>query len=233
MTDTHDPATGGNTGQVPSLFADTAPTTPPGTAPENAPADPAAEIARLTRELEKARKEAAASRVNAKKAAAEEARRELLAQLSGQSDEPPTVEELQQRLAEQQSSAQEAQADALAAALELTVYRTAARLGADAEALIDSRSFVDSLDRLDVDLADRAAVEKAVAEHIKAYVEANPRYRATPAAGRSGIDHGAGAGEVPQTLEAQIANAQKRGDWRTALRLQNTKLIAAMTRGSE
>lgn len=65
---------------------------------------------------------------------------------------------------------QQAQADSRARAVELAVLRAAGRNGADGDALLDSRQFLNSLDGVDPN--DAAAITDAV----KAAVTANPRY---------------------------------------------------------
>jgi hypothetical protein len=65
---------------------------------------------------------------------------------------------------------QQAQASARAREVELAVLRVAGRAEADGDALLDSRSFLDSLKG--VDPTDTAAITEAV----KAAVTANPRY---------------------------------------------------------
>lgn len=74
---------------------------------------------------------------------------------------------------------QQAQAAERARAVELAVLRAAGRNGADGDALLDSRQFLNSLDGVDPN--DAAAITDAV----KAAVTANPRYAlATDTAGQ-------------------------------------------------
>ncbi|MFZ3547709.1 hypothetical protein ACODT3_19240 [Streptomyces sp. 4.24] len=148
------------------------PTPPAPAAPAPGDQDQAATIARLESELTAARAEAGKGRVNAKQQAADTARAELTAQLLGILDpskagQEATPEELTQQLTT-------AQAQARQTAVELAVYRTAAAAGADADVLLDSRTFADSL--AGIDPADTAAVTAAV----KAAVTANPRLAAKP-----------------------------------------------------
>ncbi|MFE5673847.1 hypothetical protein ACFQ7B_00345 [Streptomyces erythrochromogenes] len=176
-TPTPGTATGqqGDPNAAPGQDPTTAPTPTPPAAPA-APApgdqDPAATIARLESELAAARNEAGKTRVTAKQQAADAARQELTAQLIGildpsKSGQQATPEELTQQLTT-------AQAQARQTAVELAVYRTAAAAGGDADALLDSRTFADSL--ADVDPADTTAVTAAIAAAIKA----NPRLGAKP-----------------------------------------------------
>lgn len=173
------PTPGNPTGQqgdpntVPGQDPNTAPATPPADPPAPAGEDSAATIARLESDLAAARAEAGKGRVTAKQQAADNARAELTAQLLGILDpskagQQATPEELTQQLTT-------AQAQARQTAVELAVYRTAAAAGADADALLDSRTFADSL--ADVDPTDAAAVTAA----IKAAVAANPRLGTRPA----------------------------------------------------
>lgn len=93
---------------------------------------------------------------------------------------------------------QEAQAVAWTNAVELSVVRSAMTVGANAEALIDSRAFIDSLDAF-VDLDPNTAEFKTkLAEHVKAYVDKHPTFKAAaPGPARSGGDHPGGAGQPP------------------------------------
>jgi hypothetical protein len=187
--------------------------------------DPAAEVARLTKELEAARAEAAKTRVTAKENAAKEAREALLKQLSGDAPEVLTPEQLQQQLAEARTQGTTAQQAAAAAAIELSVFRTAQRLGANADALLDSRTFCDQIDALDIDPTDTAAFTAAVTEKVNAALAANPALRAGPTAGRSGGDMGggSGSGDGALTIDAQIAEATKRRDFAAVIRLKRQR----------
>jgi hypothetical protein len=160
---------------------------PPATPPTGQ--DPAAEIARLTKELEAARGEAAKSRVTAKEKAAAEARTALLRELSGDAEQPLTPEQLREQLTTAQQQGTTAQQAAVSAAIELSVYRTALKAGANADALLDSRAFCDQIDTIDTDPSDRAAFEAAVTERVNAALAANPALRATATGPtRSGAD---------------------------------------------
>jgi len=146
------------------------------------------EVIRLRREVEKARKDAARARTSAREAAVQEARDALakeLARTLGIQGEEITPEQLQKQLADAQAGRESAMGDALAAQIELTVYRTAAAAGADAERLLDSRAFCSAVDELDVDPTDRKAFTAAVRQLITEHLDAHPTLRATPAAGRS------------------------------------------------
>lgn len=97
---------------------------------------------------------------------------------------------------------QQAQADARARAVELAVLRAAGRNGANGDALLDSRSFLQSLDG--VDPTDAAAITEAV----KAAVTANTRYAlATDTAGQ-----GANT-DQQQTAATQQRQASSTGEF--------------------
>lgn len=170
---------------TPGAPADTAPPAqPPPT-----PFDPAS----LTPEAQaylKAQIDAAdlKARTGSKANAAAEARREMAAQVAKAlglaGDEPPSPDELADQLAQ----ARDAQ---WATGLELQMYRVAPEL---AERLLDSRSFVDSLDDL-VDLDPRSAefrtalaakVQEAAAKHTTAPAPGAPGPRPDPSQGARG-----------------------------------------------
>lgn len=174
-----------------------------------------------------AREEAGKARTVAKQNAANEARQELLDTISKAvgldgGDKPPTAEQLTQQLAQSHSERTVAQEDAAAARIELHVYKTAARLGADADQLLDSRSFAEEIDAIDPNL-DAQAFAAAVEQTIQAALERNPSLRSR-GPGRSGGDLGGGSGHQAPTLEQEIAQAKADGNWRLAMRLENSKL---------
>jgi hypothetical protein len=228
-------ADGGDPPAVPPVQPPaTPPVTPPVPQPPATPPtgqDPAAEVARLTKELEAARKEAGAARVNAKATAAAEARAELLKLLSPDAAAPLTPEQLQQQLTEARTQGTTAQQAAAAAAIELSVYRTAQRLGANAEALLDSRSFVDQIDALDVDPTDTAAFTAAVTEKVNAALTSNPALRAGPAVSRSGGDMGGGggSGDGAATIAARIEEATKAKRWTEVFALKRQQAAQQTT----
>ena len=184
-------------GQPPASAAPQQPAQPPvGETPEQT-------ISRLTAELTSARQEAGKSRVNAKQAAADEARNSLVQELGralglikteGEQVDPA---KLTAQLTEQQAAATGAQ-------VQLAVFKAAAKHGADPEALLDSNTFLRSLDGLapaDADKIDAA---------IKAAVETNPKLKTAPAAGRSGAEFAGGTGEQrkqPASLDAAVRAA--------------------------
>lgn len=168
-------------------------------------------------EVSKARKEAGDSRAAAKTKAADDARAEL-AQTIGKAlglvadDEKADPAKLTEQLTA-------TAADARQAKVELAVFRAAQAASADAAALLDSRSFLAKL--ADIDPSDGAAVSAAVTEAVAA----NPAF-AVAAARRLPAPNpaqGSSAAGAPD-LEAQIAAAQKAGDFKTVIALQNQKL---------
>ncbi|WP_101788655.1 hypothetical protein [Nonomuraea indica] len=86
----------------------------------------------------------------------------------------------------------------------------------EAADLIDSTRFVD--DKGDV---DEQAIRKAVDKLSKILTPKAPS--------SSGGDFGGGngGGTPPKNLDAQIAEARAKGDWRLVMRLENSKLAAA------
>lgn len=206
----------------PATPAEPAPPTPPAT-PEPAPAaapdeTPEQRIAALQTALKAANAEAQKARTTAKQNAADEARKELAQQLGKAlglvEDEPvdPT------KLAEQLSAAT---AEAKQNAVALAVFHAAAGAGADATALLDSRSFMARL--TDVDPTDAAAVSTAIGDAVKA----NPAFAvaATPRVPAPNPALGSSASGAPD-LAAQIEAAKKAGDVRLVVHLENQKLTA-------
>jgi hypothetical protein len=97
----------------------------------------------------------------------------------------------------------ERDADAKQAKTELAVFRLAAKQGADADALLDSRAFLAKIAELDP--SKTADIEKA----IKDAVTANPKLKTVLAAGASGANFSGGSGEsakTPTTLAGAVAN---------------------------
>lgn len=80
------------------------------------------------------------------------------------------------------------------ALIELGVHRTALKVGADGDALLDSRSFLRSIKDLDPNAEDFAT---ALAERIQSAVEDNPKFKAASLSGppaRSGGEFTGGPG---------------------------------------
>ena len=175
------------------------------------------DVERLKSEIAKLRKENGAARTNAKAKAAEDARAELtqeFGKLLGfvDNETPADPAELARQIEAEKAARRSTQ-------VELAVYKAAAKAGGDPDALLDSRSFLGTLD--DVDPSDSDAVVAAVS----AAVEGNPRLGVEkpsrlPAPNPA---QGSSAGGAP-SLGDQIADAEKRGDRATAIALKAQKL---------
>lgn len=101
-------------------------------------------------------------------------------------DAPPDPKVLQQTLTEREARVSSLEEDVRTRDVELAAWRIAATQGANAAALLDSRSFLREVSGLDPAASDFSArVEQAV----KTAVTANPSLRATPvvAPGLAGI----------------------------------------------
>lgn len=167
-------------------------------------------------EIERLRRENGAARTNAKAQAAEDAKKEL-AQTIGRAlglveDEPIDPAKLTESLTAAQQQAKQAQ-------VALAVYQNVGTVG-DPVALLDSTTFLKSVEGIDP--SDTAAVQAAIA----AAVAANPRLGAAPADPRVPAPNpaqGSSAAGAPD-LDSQIAAAQKAGDIKLAIHLQNQKL---------
>lgn len=193
------------TTEAPPEGAPGAPETPPATPPAQPPAAPpppaaeppappqANDVQSLPDWAQKMigdlRNEAAGNRTKAK--TAEEERNELLAKL-GQAlgvtdEETPDPAKLA-------SDLEATQAEARVARIEAAAVRAAVRLGANPDALLDSRSFLDNAARLDP-AADTFSTDLESA--ISQALEANPLLKTTgQAPGKSGADHtGDGGGK--------------------------------------
>lgn len=155
--------------------------TPPKPEPPRAePQAPAEDIAELPdwaqKALRDARADAAKSRTTAKQTAADEARQELTAQIAKALG---LAEDEEVDPAALTGQIEQAQAAAWRSGVELQVHRVASRLGGNADALLDSLSFIDSLDDL-VDADPRSAEFTAQLEaKVQAALEKNQNYRAT------------------------------------------------------
>ncbi|MET8113807.1 hypothetical protein [Streptomyces prasinus] len=136
---------------------------------------------------------------------------------------PPTPEELAKQLEEARGETKASRDAARQTRVELAVHRNAARLGADPDALLDSRAFEKALGYLDPAADDfTSSMEQAV----KQALEANPKLAAkapepktepsTPAAGAPmdgapGGKRQLGATDVARMTPEQIDKAVKEG----------------------
>lgn len=191
-----------------------APTEPAKTA--NAWDDPEAAKA----EIERLRRENAKDRTEAKANAADAARKEL-AQTIGKAlglvadDTPVDPAALTEQLTTTQAEAKQAR-------VELAVFRNAAAAGGDPAALLDSSSFLKSLDSIDPADAD------AITQAITKAVEANPRLGAAPGDPRPPAPNpaqGASAAGAPG-IDEQIAEATKAGNYQLAIALKQQRAAA-------
>lgn len=94
----------------------------------------------------------------------------------------PSPEQLVAQMRQQAEAAEEyarAQEDkAWSASLKFQLHRTAGQLGADPDALLDSGSFIDSLDDIADDDPDSEAFRTALAVKVREALKANPRLAA-------------------------------------------------------
>lgn len=172
-------------------------------APSKKAEDPAGELERLRKELKQANADAAKARTTAKKNAAEEAKAELVQQMGralglikDDKDEAPDPAKLTAEIERATAAHRET-------AVELAIYRSAGKHGADPDALTDSRTFLSSIK--DLDPSDEGFA-KAVSAAIKAAVADNPKLKAqSQAPARTSSDF-SGSSEKPahkNTIEAQ------------------------------
>ncbi|WP_433465709.1 hypothetical protein [Spirillospora sp. CA-128828] len=128
-----------------------------------------------------------------------------------------------------QAKAEEADARADAAevravelAYEATVNRVARDVGADAEALLDSQAFRDAVaEELDDDFDDDD-LREAVNTVAKRFVKKSRFAAQRPAGGASGGDF-TGSPGAAASIDQQIADAEKRRDFTTAIALKRQR----------
>ena len=182
-------AQGAETAQTTAADTPTTETQQPEQAQTNVWDDPDAARA----EIERLRRENASERVNAKQTAAEEARQQLLKDLGLVKDEEQAdPAELKQRLETKDSE--------LADTRRELAVRRAAGTKYDADALLDSRSFLESIKTIDPTDTD------AIAAALEGAVRTNPRLKASQAAAVGGADIAGGAGQSRTYTRAQLAD---------------------------
>lgn len=186
------------TAPAPAEQAPDAPLTPAENAEAPAPKDPWDDPAAARAEIEKLRRENGSDRVNAKAKAAEEARAALtqeFGKLLGlvKDDAPVTPEHLTAQLTE-------AQTNAANTARELAIFKAAADAKADANALLDSRAFLNKVAAIDP--TDTAALAAAISEATTS----NPRFKVTQAAPVGGADLTGGSGPARTYTREQLAD---------------------------
>lgn len=155
---------------------------------------PTLSVEDLQKELSKVRQEAAGHRVAAK-TAAEQAQKELTDKLAVALGLKPDAAADPEALTK---SLTDAQATAAKAARELAIFKAASTHGADPNRLLDSNSFMSSVQGLDP--TDGAAINAA----ITAAIAANPNLKAVQAAAASGTELG-GSGETGLITNEQLA----------------------------
>lgn len=165
------------------------PTTVPGLDP-NAPVDVASLPLNVQNLIAKARQEAAANRQgktssDQRATAAEQRLTEVYAALglngdgtAAQASPEEVAAQLQQRAAEADERAQAAEDARWGSEVKLQIHRLAGKCGADADALLDSNAFVDSLDEIADDDPSAAGFSEKLTKKITAAVAANPNLRA-------------------------------------------------------
>ncbi len=201
----------------PPVATATPPAPEPDLKPEPPQANPWDDPAAAKAEIERLRKENGAARTNAKQQAADEARSEL-AQTIGKAlglvvdEQPIDPADLTKSLAD-------SQADATRARVELAVFRNANQVGGDPAALLDSTSFLTSLNGID------PTNSEAVTAAIAAAVEKNPRLGVSvaPRPPAPNPAQGASASGSPTTSDL-AAQAAANGDWKQAASLKAAQL---------
>lgn len=183
---------------------------PPAVGAEETPDALKAEIARL-------RRENASARVQAKQNAADEARQELAQQIGKAlglvaEDEPADPARLTEQITAKDAEARQAK-------VELAVYRAAVASDADPAALLDSRAFLEKVAALDP--TDSPGIATAITEAVAA----NPRLaRSQPQRMQPNPAQGTSA-QPPLGINERIAEAERAGDVKTAIRLKASKAI--------
>jgi hypothetical protein len=152
-----------------------------------------------------AEKYKALSRKHEKRAAANKKALDELQANAAPKDGEPSVEDLQRQLTEATEAKAELEQRATELAYSHAVGRAAAKVGADAEALLDSGSFRDAVaeelgEEYESDDELVAAVEKVAREYAK-----KPRFAAGRAPARSGSDMPGGPAGLRQVTEAELA----------------------------
>lgn len=172
---------------------------------DNLPTD----VAKVIRD---ARADAGKERTSAKATAAQEARTGLVQDIGKalglvNDNVPLTAEQLKEQLGQYQQERDESDAQAAAAQVELQVFRRASALGANAEKLLDSRTFCDKIDNLQPrNLAEFGTMLDA---EIAAAVKQDPTLRAGGGPARIGADINGGGGGSDRPGSVREAYARK------------------------
>lgn len=202
-----DPATPPTPG-APAPAPTGTPTPQPGQDP-NAPVDVASLPVNVQNLIASVRSEAASHRQGktaAEQAAAEaKSQRDAVLKALGINADGTRAQDPAAAAAELTQRATDAENAAWGASVRLEVFQRAGKLGADANALLDSMTFVDSLDEL-TDAPGTPAFGTALEAKIAEAIGRNANLRATPAApGRSGGDFPGGSGANQAITEEQLA----------------------------
>ncbi|MGW4822527.1 hypothetical protein ACWEP4_26925 [Streptomyces sp. NPDC004227] len=135
---------------------------------------------------------------------------------------PPTLEELAAQLEESRGETKASRDETRQTRVELAVYKSAARHGADPDALLDSRAFAQAVAKLDPAGTDfNTQVENAITEAVAANQklkakQPEPKEPATPAAGAPmdgapGGKRQLGKADVARMTPAEITKAVREG----------------------
>lgn len=171
-----------------------------GEAGKSAEETDAQKIARLEAEVAAARQDAGRSRVNAKQQAAQEARDQLVQELGKalglvkDADKPATAAELQAQIADMGSKTGILETQVAQLQTQQVALLAAVREGLNPVALLDSNSFLRSIEGLAPNESEK------ITAALKAAVEANPSL-AAQVVGKSGTDMAGGTGEGAITQE--------------------------------
>lgn len=207
------PAAGGEGGQAPTTAqqpttaATQQPQAGPGAQPQQPPATGKTDLASLPADVQKLvadlRAENAQRRTEGQKVAAV---LKALGLTPDGTEAPPDP-------AAVAAQVEQAQAAAWTNAVELATWRAATAAGADAERLLDSRAFIDSLDAFVGDDPGTPEFRTKLAGHINAYIGKNPAFKAptTTSPGRSGppVGGGTNSGGRPSNLREAFARQHK------------------------
>ncbi|MFJ5638656.1 hypothetical protein [Streptomyces sp. NPDC093223] len=198
----------GDDGQDDDAAKDTKPK-PKAPAKKAAAEDPTATIARLQKELKAANGDAAKARTTAKKAAADEARNEIVQELGKALGLIKDDKDAPLDPAALKAQVESATAAHRSTALELAVYRGAAKAGVDPDAITDSRAFMASIK--DLDPSDEGFA-KAVQAAMKKAGEDNPKLKVATAPKRTSSDFNGGGGSSsdPEDIDEIRAARRKR-----------------------
>lgn len=171
--------------------------------------DPAATIARLQKDLKQANADAGKARTNAKKQAADEARNEIVQELGKALGLIKDDKDAPLDPAALKAQVESATAAHKSTAIELAVYRGAAKAGVDPDAITDSRTFMASIQNLD---PTSAGFAKAVTAAMTKAAEDNPKLKVQTAPKRTSSDFNGGAGSSgePDSIDEIRAARRKR-----------------------